>query len=131
LPIENVGHKSALGCRARATAIPLSDQGSQQEVSLHWAETPFLEGEVAVPVNIAPGGQRRLDVVFSRSSGPGRWLASQRALPGHYSKDAELGQGEYKLEIRVNFEDGNEAKSILRLSSSQTWDDLHASAWSV
>jgi len=130
LPVQNVGRKSALGCVARATAIPLSGQGSRREVWLHWADTPFPDGEVSVPVNIAPSGQWRLDVAFSRSSGSSRWLASHRALAGHFSEDAELGQGEYKLEIRITFEDGNVAKSILRLFSSQSWDDLNTSGWS-
>jgi hypothetical protein len=127
LPIQNIGRKSALGCVARATAIPLSGQGSRQEVSLHWADTPFPNSDVAVPVSIAPNDKRRLDVVFSRIGGPLRCLASPRALYGYFSEDAELGQGEYKLEIRVACEDGAVAESTLRLCSSQTWDDLNAS----
>ena len=99
-------------------------------MSLHWADTPFPDGEVAIPVDIPPSGIRRLDVAFSRKSG-GRWLATHRALHGSYSKDAELSEGEYKLEIRITCEGGNKEKSMLRLLSSQTWDDLNASGWSI
>jgi hypothetical protein len=111
-------------------AIPLSAQDLKREVSLHWAGTDFPEDEFRIPVNIAPGDQRRLDIAFSRSGRPGRWLATHRALTGRFLDDAALGQGEYKLEICVTFEDGDEAKSILHLFSSQTWNDLNASGWS-
>jgi hypothetical protein len=110
LSIGNGGRKSALGCMARAEAIPVSGQGSRRDVSLHWADTPHLDQEVNTPVDIPPGGKRRLDVVFSRSGHPGRWLATQRALSGKFSQDAELGEGEYTLEICVTCEDGKKVK---------------------
>jgi hypothetical protein len=127
LPIGNEGRKSALGCMARAEAIPVSGQGLRRGVWLHWAETPHLEQEVATPVDIPPGGTRRLDVAFSRRGRSGSWLATQRALIGKYSQDAELGEGEYTLEISVTCEDGKKVKSLLYLRSSPDWEHLDAS----
>jgi hypothetical protein len=133
LPIQNEGPKSAQACIARATAIPLSSQGSRREVNLHWADTPYPEGSMPAPVAIAAGGQWRLDVVFSRSGGPkgpGRWLASHRAVIGTFLDDAELGQGEYEIEIRITCEDGDPIEAILLLLSSHTWDDLRVAVQS-
>jgi len=127
LEIGNEGRKSALGCMARAVAVPVSGQGSPGDVSLHWANTPHLDQEVGTPVDIPPSGKRRLDVVFSRSGLPGRWLATQRALSGKFSQDAELGEGEYTLEICVTCDDGKKVKSRLHLRSSQDWEHLDAS----
>jgi hypothetical protein len=127
LDIENKGRKAALGCVARAKAISVS--GQMKDVSLHWADTDFLEQEVGIPVNIAPDGKWRLDVAFSQSGRRGCWLATQRALSGKYSDDAELGEGEYTLKIWVTItcDNGNKVKSLLHLHSSQGWNRLGAS----
>ena len=73
LDITNKGRKAALGCDARAEAISVSGPGLRRAVSLHWADTPHLEQEVGIPVNIPPGGTRRLDVAFSRGGRSGSW----------------------------------------------------------
>jgi hypothetical protein len=76
---------------------------------------------------IPPGVTRRLDVAFSRKGRSGSWLATQRALIGKYSQDAELGEGEYALEIPMTCEDGKKVKSLLHLCSSQDWEHLNVS----
>jgi hypothetical protein len=127
LKVINIGKKSARGCVARAKAQRLSGAGSERTVSLHWADVAIsYQSTGAAPVDISPGGEHRLDIAFSSSLRGGCHLASHSALHGHYYDDFRLDEGEFRVEIGVTFEDGDEAEYKLLIVSPAVWDRLEA-----
>lgn len=127
LQVRNAGKKYARGCVARARATSADGKGVSREVALHWADTSVnYQTTGQSNVDIAPSGDWRLDVAFSRSTTPQCWLASHSALYGNYLGDAELPEGEYRVEVSVTFDDGDEEKAVLRLVSPKVWHELNA-----
>ena len=129
LVIQNIGRKSARGCIARATAQPLLGTGSLKSVALHWADIPIAYSSTGeAPVDIPAGGERRLDIAFCTSLREGCWLASLSAMNGNHLGDAELSEGDYRVDICVRFEDGDDCKYRLRIFAPRKWADLNADA---
>jgi hypothetical protein len=125
--VQNIGRQYASRCIARARIRPLPGTEARREVALHWADTPVIYRTTGEShVDIAPGGQWRLDVAFAKPSAQVAWLATESALYGNFFGDAELPPAQHDIELRVTFEDGNDAVRLLRITSSQKWDELDA-----
>ena len=126
--VQNLGRRYASRCIARARIRPLPGARARREVALHWADTPVIYRTTgASHVDIAPGAQWRLDVAFAKPSERLAWLATESALYGNFRGDAELPPGQHEVELRVTFEDGNDAVRLLTVRSSHHWDELDAS----
>ena len=125
--VKNIGRRYARGCVANATATPISGEDSPIEAPLHWADLPCTYRTTGnIPIDIAPGEKRRLDIAFSRSDHEGCCIASHSGMFGNFYGDSKLDVGEYQVKVVVTFDDGNVSTIMFRLFSSKEWYELNA-----